>query len=112
KELSEFDLRNSVNGSTVNASQLEFTEQQFDKELSDSFNPISESNHIQLDEINDDDLLIEEIIDLSNLAFIGNNDSFIEEQSKVSNNMARWSASGNHDYNPARLVAQIFNEKE
>ncbi|CAG8776529.1 172_t:CDS:2, partial [Racocetra persica] len=89
-----------------------FTEQQFDNELSDSFNPIFEFNHIQLDEINDDDLLIEEIIDLSNLAFIGNNVSFIEEQSKVSNNMARWSASGNHDYNLARLVAQIFNEKE
>ncbi|CAG8637790.1 16015_t:CDS:2, partial [Racocetra persica] len=61
-----------------------------------------------LDEINDDDLLIEEIIDLSNPAFIGNNDSFIEEQSKVSNNIARWSASGNHDYNPARLY---FNRK-
>ncbi|CAG8848007.1 12098_t:CDS:1, partial [Racocetra persica] len=36
KELSEFDLRDSVNSSTINASQLEFTEQQFDNELSDS----------------------------------------------------------------------------
>ncbi|CAG8849735.1 223_t:CDS:1, partial [Racocetra persica] len=51
------DLRDSVNGSTVNASQLEFTTENF----SDSFSPISESCNMQLEEINDDKLLIEEI---------------------------------------------------
>ncbi|CAG8796881.1 1105_t:CDS:1, partial [Racocetra fulgida] len=63
--LSECDLRDSVNRSTINASQLEYTKQQFDDEFADSFNLISESSTIQLDEINGDNLLIEEIIDLS-----------------------------------------------
>ncbi|CAG8533305.1 1226_t:CDS:2, partial [Racocetra persica] len=58
---------------------------QFDKEFANSFNPISESSTIQLDEINGDNLLIEEIIDLSNPAFIGNNNLFIEEQGKTNN---------------------------
>ncbi|CAG8847626.1 26017_t:CDS:2, partial [Gigaspora margarita] len=74
----------SVNGSTINTSQLEYTKQQFDDGFADSFNPISEFSAIQLDEINGDNLLIEEIINLSNPAFIGNNDSFIEEQGKTS----------------------------
>ncbi|CAG8830838.1 7981_t:CDS:1, partial [Racocetra persica] len=45
--------------------------QQFDEGFSDSFDPIFESNNIQLDEINGDNLLIEEIIELSTrLSFI------------------------------------------
>ena len=71
KELLECDLRDSVNGSTVNASQMEFVEQS--EKSSDSFEPISGSCDVQLDEVNDTNLLIDEIIDLSNPAFIGNN---------------------------------------
>ena len=44
---------------------------------SDSFEPISRSRNLQTDDINDTSLSIEEVIDLSNPAFIGNNDSFI-----------------------------------
>ncbi|CAG8794898.1 6027_t:CDS:1, partial [Racocetra fulgida] len=39
-----------------------------------------------------------------NLAFIGNNNLFIEEQSKTSNNRAQRWTSGNHDYNPTNLI--------
>ncbi|CAG8837484.1 5885_t:CDS:1, partial [Racocetra persica] len=41
KELLECDLRDSVNGSTVNSSQMEFIEQS--EKSSDSFEPISGS---------------------------------------------------------------------
>ncbi|CAG8714745.1 32773_t:CDS:10, partial [Racocetra persica] len=36
----------------------------------------------------------------------GNNNLFIEEQSKTSNNRAQRWISGNHDYNPASLIAR------
>ncbi|CAG8655697.1 11754_t:CDS:2, partial [Racocetra fulgida] len=84
KELLECDLRDSVNGSTVSASQMEFVEQS--EKSSDSFEPISSYCNIQLDEVNDTNLLIDEVIDLSNPAFVGNNNSFIKSQSMVSNN--------------------------
>ncbi|CAG8645888.1 13204_t:CDS:1, partial [Racocetra fulgida] len=83
-ELLECDLRDSVNESTVNTSQMEFVEQS--EKSSDSFEPISGYCNMQLDEVNDTNLLINEVIDLSNLAFVGNNNSFIKSQSMVSNN--------------------------
>ncbi|CAG8844078.1 31308_t:CDS:1, partial [Racocetra persica] len=55
-------------------------------------------------EINDDKLLIEEIVDISNPAFIGNNNSFIEDQGKMLNTATQRFSSGNLDYNPASLV--------
>ena len=78
KELLECDLRDSVNGLTVNSSQLEYIEQ-LDKEFSDSFEPISRPCNLQTDDINDTSLSIEDVIDLTNPAFIGNNDSFINK---------------------------------
>ncbi|CAG8759574.1 30687_t:CDS:1 [Gigaspora margarita] len=60
-----------------------------------------------VDEIN---LLIEEIINLSNPAFVGNNNSFIENQNMVLNRITRRVGSGILNYNTANLVAQIFKE--
>ncbi|CAG8620603.1 2862_t:CDS:2, partial [Racocetra fulgida] len=62
-KLSECDLRDSVNGSTVNTSHIEFSEELFES--------ISESCDLQLeqsdniDSTNADKLLIEEIVNLS-----------------------------------------------
>ncbi|CAG8515444.1 4396_t:CDS:1, partial [Dentiscutata heterogama] len=78
KELSECNLKDSINGSTVNASQLEFIRQPNE----DSFNPISEPSSMQPKEIGDNSLSIEKIIGISNPAFIGNN-AFIEDQGKT-----------------------------
>ncbi|CAG8537482.1 14099_t:CDS:2, partial [Gigaspora rosea] len=57
------------------------------EEFSNSFNPISGScnTNMQLDDIDETNLLIEEIIDLSNPAFVGNNNSFFENQNIVIN---------------------------
>ncbi|CAG8565190.1 2127_t:CDS:2, partial [Racocetra fulgida] len=62
------DLKDSVNGSTINSSQLEFEQPE---EISDSFEPISGSCNIDMQSGDMDcaNLLIEEIIDLSNPAF-------------------------------------------
>ncbi|CAG8810883.1 12461_t:CDS:1, partial [Racocetra persica] len=88
EELLECDLRDSVNRSTVNSSQLEFEQSD---ELFSSFEPISEShnNNMQSDDVNNANLLIEEIIDLTNLAFIGNNNSFIGNQNIALNNITQ-----------------------
>ncbi|CAG8659301.1 13712_t:CDS:1, partial [Dentiscutata heterogama] len=61
----------------MNSSQLEFTIQKFDEDFSNSFNPISEPHNKWLEEINNNKLSIEEIVDISNPAFIGSNNSFI-----------------------------------
>ncbi|CAG8811929.1 31543_t:CDS:2 [Gigaspora margarita] len=62
---------------------LEFTIQQFDKEASDSFNPIFESHSKQLEEINYNKLSIKEIVDFSNPTFVKSNNLFINNQSSV-----------------------------
>ncbi|CAG8607851.1 45494_t:CDS:2 [Gigaspora margarita] len=79
KELLKCDLRDSVNVSIVNSSQLEFEQSE---EFSNSFELISGSynNNMQSDDMDEVNLLIEEIIDLPIPAFIGNNSSFIENQ--------------------------------
>ncbi|CAG8829562.1 22476_t:CDS:2, partial [Gigaspora margarita] len=82
-KLLEYDLRDSVNGSTINASQIKFVKQS--EKSSDSFEPIFGSCDMQLDEANNINLLIDEIINLSNLAFNSNNNLFIESQSIASN---------------------------
>ncbi|CAG8794825.1 18089_t:CDS:2, partial [Gigaspora rosea] len=88
----------------INSSQLEFEQSE---EFSNSFNPISGScnTNMQLDDMDGTNLLIEEIIDLSNPAFIGNNNSFIENQNIVVNHNTQRVGSGNLNYNPANLVA-------
>ncbi|CAG8527159.1 17472_t:CDS:2 [Dentiscutata heterogama] len=80
---------------------MEFIEQS--EKFSDSFEPISGSCNIRLDELNDTNLLIDEVIDLSNPAFVGNNNSFIESQSMVSTNSTQRVGAGNLNYNPADL---------
>ncbi|CAG8841379.1 17587_t:CDS:1, partial [Racocetra persica] len=62
--------------------QLEFEQP---KEISDSFEPISGSCNIDMQSGDMDcaNLLIEEIIDLSNPAFVGNNNLFIDNQHTV-----------------------------
>ncbi|CAG8798549.1 14432_t:CDS:1, partial [Racocetra fulgida] len=60
-ELLECDLKDSVNGSTINASQLEIIDQNFSEE----FEHISESCQLQLDNIDGTNLSIEEAVDVS-----------------------------------------------
>ncbi|CAG8706144.1 15682_t:CDS:1, partial [Racocetra fulgida] len=78
------NLKDSINGSTINSSQLEFKQSD---ELFNSFEPISGSynNNIQSDDMDNTNLLIEEIIDLTNPAFIGNNNLFIGSQDTALN---------------------------
>ena len=66
---------------------------------------------MQTDDINDTSLLIEDVIDLSNLAFIRNNDSFINNTYNVLNTVQKLGL-GNLNYNSASLVAQIFNNNK
>jgi len=66
---------------------------------------------LQTDDINDTSLLIEDVIDLSNLAFIRNNDSFINNTYNVLNTVQKLGL-GNLNYNSASLVAQIFNNNK
>ncbi|CAG8773269.1 2162_t:CDS:1, partial [Racocetra fulgida] len=78
QELLEYNLRDNVNRTTINASQLEFTIKNF----FNSFSSIFESCNMQLEEINDNKILIKEIVDISNPAFIRNNNLFIKNQGK------------------------------
>ncbi|CAG8468540.1 7013_t:CDS:2, partial [Racocetra fulgida] len=63
-ELLECDLKDSVNGSIINLSQLEIIDQNFSEE----FEHISESCQLQLDNINGTNLSIEEAVDISKVA--------------------------------------------
>ncbi|CAG8825547.1 36301_t:CDS:1, partial [Racocetra persica] len=58
---------------------MEFVKQS--EKSSDSFEPITEYCNMQLDEVNETNLLIDEVINLSNPAFVNNNNSFIKSQS-------------------------------
>ncbi|CAG8741592.1 4322_t:CDS:2, partial [Racocetra fulgida] len=68
EELLECDLRDNINGLTINSSQLEFEQSD---ELFNSFKPISGSynNNMQSNDMDNTNLLIKEIIDLTNPAF-------------------------------------------
>ncbi|CAG8830677.1 19320_t:CDS:2, partial [Racocetra persica] len=83
-EICETAATIQCNGSTINASQIEFVEQS--EKSSNSFEPITGYCNMQLDKVNDTNLLINKVIDFSNPAFVGNNNSFIESKSMVSNN--------------------------
>ncbi|CAG8776835.1 18315_t:CDS:1, partial [Racocetra persica] len=98
-ELLECDLKDSVNGSTINASQLET----IDQNVNEVFKHISEPYQLQLDSIDDTNLSIEEAIDVSSPLFIGNNDSFIEEQSRTSDNSIQRIGVENTNYDPASV---------
>ncbi|CAG8669708.1 34266_t:CDS:1, partial [Racocetra persica] len=63
-----------------------------------------------IDSTNADKLLIKKIVDLSSPAFIGNNSSFFE-QNMITNNVIQQMGSGNTNYNPASIVAQVFSKK-
>ncbi|CAG8808718.1 11476_t:CDS:1, partial [Racocetra persica] len=75
-ELLEYDLKDSVNRSTINASQLETIDQNFNKDFKHIFEPYQ----LQLNSINNTNLSIEKAINISSLLFIDNNDLFIEKQ--------------------------------
>ncbi|CAG8829955.1 18739_t:CDS:1, partial [Gigaspora rosea] len=54
----------------------------------------------QLEEINYNKLSIEEIVDLSNPAFVGSNNPFVNNQSSALDTATKRLSSGNLDYNP------------
>jgi hypothetical protein len=66
---------------------------------------------MQSDDANNTNLLIEEIIDLTNPAFVGNNNSFIGNQDMALNYNTQQTGSENIKYNTANLVARILNEE-
>ncbi|CAG8837078.1 11219_t:CDS:1, partial [Racocetra persica] len=98
-KLLECDLKDSVNRSTINASQLKT----IDQNINNDFKHISESYQLQLDSIDDTNLSIEKAIDISSSLFINNNNSFIEKQSRISDNSMQQIGARNTNYDSASL---------
>ncbi|CAB4433118.1 unnamed protein product [Rhizophagus irregularis] len=112
KELLESELKDSFNGSTVSPSQLEYIESH--DEFS-AFEPISgsscDSQNLQSD---DDNGINDTICQLKKLLIFRIRLLLVImiHLLKTTNNITRRSSSRNLNYNPASLVARIFNSNE